>query len=113
VLHHKNPVPAKADDWDEDDYEEWDSEFFYGDPTAESCEVFESDDEPQIVRSPILGPDGQPIYYEIPSSKLGYIGFIPPSLYLAIRKEQALRHLKRMSRKKRKRKNASSKKSKA
>lgn len=94
-----NPQSAPA----RNDWEEWDEEDFWGESYPQTIEVIEMDEEEEVYRSPILGPDGQPIYYHMESEKQGYIGFVSPDYYLAIREAQ--------SKKRKKRRNARSKKS--
>ena len=56
------------------------------------------DDEPEIMRSPILGPDGGPIFYELESEKQGFIGFTSPETYEHIREAQERLRRKRYAR---------------
>lgn len=88
--------PNTADDWDV---------FCDYDSGPITREVFEEEEEPEFTQSAILGPNGNPIIYHNPSEKLGYIGFIPPEMYLEIHEMQA--------KKRRRKRNASSRKSKA
>lgn len=43
---------------------------------ASSCEVFEEEDDEETIRSTLVGPNGEPIYYHAPSTKQGFIGFV-------------------------------------
>ena len=71
---------------------------FYDRVTVETCTVFE-EEEPEAIRSSILGPDGKPIFYEYHSERMPFIGFIDPDMIEAIREAQQRPKRKRRSKK--------------
>jgi len=93
-LQHQNPSPVRSDD----DWDDWDHEFFWGYAQQETIEVHEEDDEEERVFTGILGPDGSPIYLIYPREKQGYIGFLGPDDYLAIHEQRNKKRRKRNAR---------------
>lgn len=57
--------------WDPQEFSFWDA------AKSDTCTVTE-EEEPDVIKSRILGPDGKPILYEYESEKLGFIGFVDP-----------------------------------
>ena len=72
--------------------------WFYRPVEVPSCTVTD-EEEPEAIRSSILGPDGKPIFYEYHSERMPFIGFIDPDMIEAIREAQQRPKRKRRSKK--------------
>lgn len=71
-------------------------DYWVGHPT--SCEAIEEEDDEEMIVSSLVGPNGEAIRYHAPSSKQGYIGFVPPDYYDHIRQQMRRRPRKRKAR---------------
>lgn len=86
--------------WPITPFEDYD-EYWIGHPPMGGSEIIEEEDDEETIRSALVGPNGEPILYHAPSSKLGFIGFVSPDLL------EAIAHAKQSpKRKRRRRKNA-------
>lgn len=79
--------------WPNDDDNAEFSWGFFDTGRSDDITVFESEDDEELMQSSLVAPDGSPIHYHRPSTKLGYIGFIHPdySDHLASQKKKRRR----------------------
>lgn len=111
MLLNQKPKPKPATNWAPFDPLEDYCEYWIGHGDSSTREVFEEDDDEETRISSLVGPNGEPIFYHSPSTKQGYIGFVPPDILELIGLENEQERLKaelakRNAKKKRRKKNA-------